>query len=379
MLADKAISFDGWSFDVTSLMVLISEADEQFYRLARRSLLEACVAAPVSGIQNYLKSYDLLLTYSPLKYYSPYGCNSAPLRNMKLDNLIAQAGLLMDNKFTVLSIPPHQSANKRRHAGVAPLWAWFAFTWAFFAAIIVGALVSRRLTWIGLLNCVGLVGWSIILRTIEHFKVQPACVPSQFISQADRHDAVYFLGRGTSCLILQGNRQDVKRWTSDGLVFKKDGPLARRLSVWQWIVRGGTLLILTTVFLTIPNGTSMDQLLFILINVLAQSNTLIGRWLNANHAIRQLDCPLTEQKDPITRTHVYAEILRQFRHIEDRSWVEKAALLPQTPVWTQWRDQILDGYDGDAKELYDNLLGGRMSHHVSLKSEVGEAKVRPAD
>ena len=39
-----------WSFDVSSLMILVGEAEEQKYRLAGRLFLESLVAAPVSGL-----------------------------------------------------------------------------------------------------------------------------------------------------------------------------------------------------------------------------------------------------------------------------------------------------------------------------------------
>ena len=90
-----------WAFDVSALMVLIGEQEELRYRLAGRSLAECFVAAPVAGIQSYLRSYEILLDQSPTKYFSPYGCNSAPLRNMKLDNAIRQKGLLKDGLYNL--------------------------------------------------------------------------------------------------------------------------------------------------------------------------------------------------------------------------------------------------------------------------------------
>ncbi|KAK7961690.1 uncharacterized protein PG986_002515 [Apiospora aurea] len=84
-------SKEDWMFDVSALMVLISENEELKYRLSGRNLLQAICAAPVSGIQTYLKSYDVLLEPSSYTYFSPYGGKSAPLRNLALENAIKGA------------------------------------------------------------------------------------------------------------------------------------------------------------------------------------------------------------------------------------------------------------------------------------------------
>ncbi|KAI6772980.1 hypothetical protein HG530_003938 [Fusarium avenaceum] len=353
MISSDQTSFESWAFDVSALMILISETDEQEYRLAGRSLIEAFAAAPVSGVQNYLRSYDMLLNHSHLSYFSPYGCKTAPLRNMKLHNLIVQKSLLKDHKFTLLKVPSRKPA--RSFVVEARLWGWVIFTWVAFLSTLVGFITSGKITRIGLVSCSGLVLWSIILRTIEHFNIQPCFVPTKDISGPHRPGAAIFLGRSNSGIILEGNREDVKSWTSCGLVYKDTCLLPPVF--WQCFTRGGTFLVLAATFAIIPNGSTMDQLMFILVNILAQANTLVGRWLNASCVFQQLDFPPDQQQYMPTRTHVYAQILRHFKDVKDRSWVEKAACLPQTPVWEEWKDSILAGSEADPKELYDEISG----------------------
>lgn len=87
-------------FDASALMVLISENEELKYRLSGRNLLQALCAAPVAGIQTYLKSYDVLLEPISYTYFSPYGGKSAPLRNLASENAIKRGRLLEDGKCT---------------------------------------------------------------------------------------------------------------------------------------------------------------------------------------------------------------------------------------------------------------------------------------
>jgi hypothetical protein len=48
--ADMANRYSGWNFDVSSFIVLVSEAKEFNYRLMQRSLLEYFTAAPIAGL-----------------------------------------------------------------------------------------------------------------------------------------------------------------------------------------------------------------------------------------------------------------------------------------------------------------------------------------
>ena len=86
-------------------MVLIGEGEELSYRLSQRSLMQCLALGSVVGLQNYVRSYDLLLEPGSLTYFSPYGCKNAPLRNMQLSNATKHEQLLEDQKYTVYSIP----------------------------------------------------------------------------------------------------------------------------------------------------------------------------------------------------------------------------------------------------------------------------------
>jgi hypothetical protein len=128
-----------WTLDVSSLIVLISEDEERNYRLSRRSLLQCLVAAPVVGLQNYVRSYSMLLDTSAETYFSPYGVKSAPLRNIQLSNAIKINKLLEDGKYTVFEISTDSAHLKRANKRSRTLLAIrTASTWILFAGLIVG-------------------------------------------------------------------------------------------------------------------------------------------------------------------------------------------------------------------------------------------------
>jgi hypothetical protein len=77
-----------WSFDLSSFMVLVGEDEESNYRLMRRSIYELLSAAPVAGLQSYLRSYSTITDKVGPTYISQLGGKSAPLRNMRLANTI---------------------------------------------------------------------------------------------------------------------------------------------------------------------------------------------------------------------------------------------------------------------------------------------------
>ncbi|EQK99917.1 hypothetical protein OCS_04377 [Ophiocordyceps sinensis CO18] len=171
---------DSWSFDVSSLIVLIGEREELSYRLSQRSLLACLSAAPVIGLQSYIRSYDLLLETGPKSYFTPYGCNTAPLRNMRLQSAMDVGKLLADGRYTVYAIPPAPSdppARRRRRYPVYTilLSLWVALTW-----LVVGLMTavflagSHATTWVGFVNCLVLSAWSVVLRVLEHFLIRPA-------------------------------------------------------------------------------------------------------------------------------------------------------------------------------------------------------------
>jgi hypothetical protein len=178
------------------------------------------------------------------------------------------------------------------------------------------------------------------LRVGERYCLQPAIWKA---FQAGHSDAIYVLGRRNSCFILQGSRKDVVKWTGQGLE-QKEGELVERLCVGMRI---GSLALLLYFLIVIPNGTTIDQLAFIVLNTMGQVNVILGQNLNAKACFEQLE--LVEEMAMPTRTHVYAYLLRKFGN---GSWVEKADLLPQTEVWLRWRDAVTSNLIIDPKEQY---------------------------
>ncbi|KAK8017007.1 hypothetical protein PG993_015196 [Apiospora rasikravindrae] len=340
---------EDWMFDVSALMVLISENEELKYRLSGRNLLQAICAAPVSGIQTYLKSYDVLLEPSSYAYFSPYGGKSAPLRNLALENAIKRGRLLEDGKCTFFRIP-----QSRRRTGNEPLkLIWAGFTWACMGGLIVMSLMAPKATWIGPTNSLVYTGWSIILRIVEFVMIKPSREPDS-TCRPDAPDAVYILGRDNSALVLSGSRRDIKAWTTRGFVYNQDAKSPHTTSFWQMFTKVGTLLVIFLSFSTIPNGSTMDQVVFILLNLLGQANTLLGLWLNGRSCLDSLE-ELPGGKHVKNRTATYASLILFFKDVQDRNWTEKAGLLPQTPVWTEWRDRIVREPDADPKALYNEI------------------------
>lgn len=339
-----------WGLDVSSLMILIGEGEELHYRLSQRSLLECLATVPVAGVQNYIRSYDLLHEPGSLTYFSPYGCKSAPLRNIQLANAIRHKKLLEDSRFTIFRIPktPKPSAGKYHTL----LVSWILTTWALFAGVLVFAVLAPDTTWIGLANCLVLTGWSILLRLVEYTNIQPAPINATNVTHPDGPDAVFLTGRSNSAFVLEGSRKDVKQWTSPGLVYTTR-PLAGIPSwVWQGFTRLGSLAVLVFIFSSIPNGSTMDQLAFIMLNALAQLNVVLGQQLNSRCRLSQLEKVVDTREG--TRTHVYAKLLRRFRDVEEvTKWVEVSGILPKTEVWDEWKRQILLSQDDvDPKKLY---------------------------
>jgi hypothetical protein len=325
-----------WSFDVSSFMVLIGEAEEFNYRLMQRSLCECLTAAPVAGLQSYIRTNYALLEATGFSYFSPRGCTTAPLRNMRLVQSISRNKFLRDGSCKVYQI--RSTDGSRSNVNMLSIAA--VASWVVFAAILIFSLVLGETTWIGLSACVLLTAWSIILRVGERYCLQPAIWKA---FQAGHSDAIYVLGRRNSCFILQGSRKDVVKWTGQGLE-QKEGELVERLCVGMRI---GSLALLLYFLIVIPNGTTIDQLAFIVLNTMGQVNVILGQNLNAKACFEQLE--LVEEMAMPTRTHVYAYLLRKFGN---GSWVEKADLLPQTEVWLRWRDAVTSNLIIDPKEQY---------------------------
>jgi hypothetical protein len=325
-----------WSFDVSSFMVLIGEAEEFNYRLMQRSLSECLTAAPVAGLQSYIRTNYALLEATGFSYFSPRGCTTAPLRNMRLVQSIRRDKLLRDGSCKVYQIRSTES--NRSNVNMLSIVA--ALSWVGFAATLIFALVLGETTWIGLSASVLLTMWSIILRVGERYCLEPAAWKA---FQAGQSDAIYVLGRRNSCLILQGSRKDVVKWTGQGLE-QKEGELVERLCTGMRI---GSLALLLYLLIVIPNGTTIDQVVFIILNTMGQVNVMLGQNLNAKACFGQLE--LVEERKMPTRTHVYAYLLRRFGN---GSWVEKADLLPKTEVWMRWRDAVTSNLAVDPKEQY---------------------------
>ncbi|KAF3405486.1 hypothetical protein DPV78_002695 [Talaromyces pinophilus] len=359
MAAAESTQF--WSFDVSSLMVLIGESEEQKYRLARRSLLESLAAAPVSGLQGYLRSYEFLLDLGCFEYFSPYGCKKAPLRNMQFENAVRKGRLLEDHRYTCFQIPAQPRGSRKSGRATSDeylLYCWVLSTWTIFAGIMVFCAVSPWTTWVGFATCSVLTLWSIILRLMEWALVIPSSMNMSEIADPNSTDAIFILGRGASGLVLEGSRQDIKRWTSCGLVYRK--LLYSRIPAryCQWFTRVGTMAVVLFIFSTVPNGSTMDQLAFIALNITGQFNTLIGLRLNARCCLSRL-IVVESQADVPYRTNVYGNIIRKFSHLEDFTWLDKAGLIPDTPLWLEWRTEFVKDPKQDPKQLYNRLSGAQ--------------------
>ncbi|GAB1314708.1 hypothetical protein MFIFM68171_04918 [Madurella fahalii] len=343
-----------WGLDVSSFMVLIGENEEPSYRLSQRCLLQCVSGVPVAGLQNYIRSYDLLHGpgTSVYSYFSPYGCKSAPLRNILVTNAIKHAKLLEDERYTVFQIPSSTTTTPKPHVWKyrVLLFVWIALTWFLFAVIVVFSLLTPYTTWIGLANCVVLTGWSVLIRVVEYFNIRPAPIWEGNVNNPDGPDAVFIMGRSNSAVVLEGSRRDVKRWTSPELRYAAR-PLGIPAAAWQWFTRVGSALVLAFIFSSIPNGSTTDQVAFIMLNVLGQVNVVVGQGLNSRWRLSEL--VMAEETREATRTHVYARLLRRFKQVdEETGWVEVSGILPKTEVWEEWKREVVVQENVGPKKLY---------------------------
>ncbi|KAL9109506.1 MAG: hypothetical protein Q9227_005841 [Pyrenula ochraceoflavens] len=338
-----ATKFEEWQFDVSSFMILLGETEEQNYRMMRRTFTESIAAAPVAGLQNYLRSNYALYEATGMTYLSPFGGKSAPLRNMRTSRTISHLKLLKHSGCTVYRI-------KRREdkAGLSQIhWqtqAWVLTTWICFAAIMSVLCYVKTSTWIGISACAVFTGWSIVLRLLEREFIETS---KNKPSQSKKSDAIVFMGPRNSCLILEGDRGAVCDWTGLGV-----RPVETRLAIFyralSWL---GSLLALLCVFITIPNGSSTDQIAFVALNLLGQANVKVGQRLNANSCLTSLEKVVDEPAE--TRTHVYGFLLRRFGN---GKWVDDMSLLPKTEIWAEWRQRVVKNETRDAKILYEECL-----------------------
>jgi hypothetical protein len=343
-----------WNFDVSSLIILIGEELELRYRLSQRSFLQCITAAPVVGLQSYIRSYDLLLEPGALTYSSPYGCKTAPLRNVQLESAIRSNKLLEDGKFNIYKVreKPEKKSPIDRYDII--LSVWVAFTWIIYGGLIAFSILIPTVTWIGIANVTVLTGWSIIVRVIEFLNIQPA--EARRVGDPGDTDAIYILGRDNSAFVLKGTRMEIKIWTSRGLVYKSVIPGAARL--FKGFTRITSLLVLLFIFSTIPNGHTMDQLAFIISNALGQVNVLLGQWLNSQICLSKLE--VEKDGDMVdTRTHVYANLIKEFKDANKHDdWVDVLDLLPKTKRWTTWKTRYTADVSQDPKTLFSQTPEG---------------------
>jgi hypothetical protein len=186
--------------------------------------------------------------------------------------------------------------------------------------------------------------------------VAPSTSSQDHVNDPNALDAVFIMGRSNSAFVLEGSRKDVKSWTSSGLVYR-ERPLGIPASVWQFFTRMGSLMVLLSFLTSIPNGSTVDQVAFVLLNIVAQCNVLVGQWANSQCVLSKLS--KTEYiNDPrnVTRTHIYAKLIRRFCQAEDDyQWIEASNILPKTEVWDKWKVQIKQDAQKDPKKLYRDI------------------------
>ena len=356
-----------WLFDVTSLMVLLGENEESVFRSARESYLEALVAAPVAGIQSYLKIYDGVPGTSRPTYLSPYGCKSAPLRNLRLENAIRHLRLLENGKYNTYEIDASRGVGKLYWIRLF----WLMFSWLCFGCLIVfwyyapfGVLPQR--TWVGITTMAVLTFWSIIVRIIELGMVvrseKDRETKRQQKSKHHGDDAAIFMGENNSAFVIQGQRKDVKDWTTvNRLDFNNGTTYGFQNKFFQYFIRIGTVLVLLFVLVTVPNGSTTDQLVFIVLNILGQANVFLGLHINAKCCLRELKGSTHTTDGSImteNRTQIYGNLHRHFKDLGDSEWGRKTGTLPNTTIWNHWATLVVNDLQINPTDLYEGLKNG---------------------
>jgi len=217
-------------------------------------------------------------------------------------------------------------------------------------------------------TCAAFIGWSVILRLIEYLNVVTAPAERRNVNESDAPDAVFIMGRNNSSFVLKGSRQDVKDWTSRGLMYR-EAPCGVPAFIWQGVTRMASLMVLLFIFSAVPNGSTLDQVAFILLNAVAQLNVLVGQRLNSRCVIARLR--KEEDSRVETRTHVYANLIREFRDAEsEKQWVDASGILPRTEVWKEWKERVVHDEGNDPKKLYrvisDDFEDKSKSRNASL-------------
>ncbi|KAI0152976.1 hypothetical protein GGR57DRAFT_468485 [Xylariaceae sp. FL1272] len=336
-----------WSLDVSSFLVLLSESEELSFRRAKKRLPDVLSLAPVSGLQAYLRSYNTLIDVEDRYYVSPYGRKTAPLRNIRVAQMIEKRSMLADGQVRTYEIQDLPSPNRACRWAAIASWSIALFSWIVFAVLVFAAFWTSC-TWIGKSNLFAFAGWSVYLRGLDAISFVPAQNKS---TDPQDPDAVIFLGRRNSAFILKGSRQDIGRWTGLGLRCRPSSEKRPYLKCLQAVARAGTFVLLGYMFATIPNGTTLDQVIFIAYNVFGQLNTWLGIYVHAYRTLLTLhhvsDMPAE------TRTHVWAAMIRDFRDQED--WIDAADELPNTPIWDEWKRKVAQDLYTDPKTLYNEI------------------------
>jgi hypothetical protein len=272
---------------------------------------------------------------------------------VQLENAIRSNKLLDDKEFNIFEIRPQPTKHSPVKKYDIILAAWTILTWILFGGILAFAILMPKTTWIGVTNAAVFTGWSIIIRVIEYFSLQQA--QARETDNPNEPDAIYILGRDNSGFVLKGTRKEIKAWTSRGLVYKSIIP--GKESLIKGLTRFTSLLVLLFIFSTIPNGHTMDQLSFILLNALGQINVLLGQWLNSRICMAELEPPSTNVV--ATRTNVYANLIKEFKDVNPHDdWIDVLDLLPKTKRWATWKERYSGDISQDPKLLFSQIPEG---------------------
>ena len=216
-------------------------------------------------------------------------------------------------------------------------------------AIIAGICKTEGTTWIGLVTCILFPAWSIIVRLLEMRNTYIS--ENNQVTRPDDQDAIVILGRRESCLVLEGKRKTISKWSGQGVA-----PMS---AFAEWTIRLGSLIILLAIFILIPNGTTYDQIAWIILNLLGLANIKMSRWLSSERSLRRLEsCPGEETE---TRTQVWGFLLRLFdttrfedtRDINSR-WVDHLDI-PKTEIWRVWKYRVVQDRLTDPKAIYNQI------------------------
>ena len=343
-----------WSLDVSAFQVLLGEGEELDLRFARRSLLDCFVAAPVGGLQSYVRTNDQLTVRTGMMYINAIDQMMAPMRNMRFDQMIQKRRLLRPSNYTTYRIP---SDSNILNPGYFDLWGltWLTFTWVCFGGLIL-LLYYTDSSWIGYGNCALLIIVSTVLRLSDYLTFR---TPQPQITDEEGYLSIFILGQRNSCFILEGSRRDIAHCVACELESK----IGDYEIVWYGIMRSLALATLLFVLITVPNGTLYDQIVFVALNCFGQLNTKVGQYFSARRCICSLN--LVESRSVKTRTHVYANLLQRYG---DGPWVDKTGILPGGGAWKLWRSRI-EKEKTDPKILYESCCMELLTANSKIANE----------